>query len=218
MKSGETERFLRLAPEKKGRVLEAAIREFADKGYAGASMNRVVQEAGISKGALFQYFGSKSGLFVYVYKMAFGLVKDYLRAVREETKDEDFFMRLERIMDAGIRFIQTQPGLARIYYHLLYTGDSPYQEEMLRELKRESHRFIRSLVEHGMDKGQVRRDLDPDTAAFMLQSVLDRFLQAHHLEITAGPLRQGMGETDRPNITELVALFRQGMGAPGSGT
>ena len=68
--------------EKQERVLDAAIEEFSQKGYARASMNAVVERAGISKGALFNYFGSKSGLFAFVYRMALERIKGYLKAVR----------------------------------------------------------------------------------------------------------------------------------------
>lgn len=213
MKSDKTGRFQRLLPEKRQRILQAAISEFAEKGYAGASMNRVVEEAGISKGALFQYFGSKGGLFVHVYKMALDLVKDTLRAVRDDTRGENFFERLERLMEAGVRFIREQPGLARIYHHLLYTGDSPFKDEILRELNRESHRFLHSLVVQGIERGELRGNLDPGIAAFLLQSVLDRFLQAHNLPFMDLPPDAGKeaGPEKEPLIKEIVMVFRLGM-------
>lgn len=212
MEPDNNERFLRLLPEKQARILDAAVREFAEKGYAGASMNRVVEDAGISKGALFQYFGNKASLFMYVYRKAFDLVKMTLRSVRDKTREEDFFDRLERLMAAGIRFIEEHPSLARIYYHLIYTGDSPFKAEILRELNRESHRFLVSLVEQGMERGDLRKDLDPAIAAFLLQSVLDRFLQAKNPVFTGLLLRSASSTDESRTIKEIVSLFRLGMG------
>jgi AcrR family transcriptional regulator len=207
-----TERFLKLLPEKQRRILDAAIREFADKGYAGASMNRVVEDAGISKGALFQYFGSKASLFMYVYRKAFDLVKMTLRTVRDKTRQEDFFDRLELLMAAGMRFIEDHPALARIYYHLIYTGDSPFKAEILRELNRESHRFLVSLVEQGIERGELRKDLDPAVAAFLLQSVLDRFLQAKNPAFMGLPIQSASSMDEGRMIKEIASLFRLGMG------
>ena len=60
-------KFLNLKPEKQERILEAAIKEFADKGFEKASTNEIVKEAGISKGILFHYFQNKKKLFLFVF-------------------------------------------------------------------------------------------------------------------------------------------------------
>ncbi len=61
------ENFLNIDAEKRDRVIGAAMREFAEKGYKRASTNVIVKEAGISKGALFHYFTSKRELFEFLY-------------------------------------------------------------------------------------------------------------------------------------------------------
>jgi AcrR family transcriptional regulator len=215
--ASETDMFLNLNPEKQQRILDAAIHEFADKGYARASMNVVVGKAGISKGALFKYFRSKGGLFAFVYKMTLNRVKDYLREVRDDSQDEVFFERLQRVMRAGVDFIQKHPGLARIHYHIIFTGDSPYKKEILAELHAESLRFLRALVEQGMARGELRSDLNPDSVAFVLGSVLDRFLQAHHLQFLAQPqsLYHASAEHSDQWIQEIVSLLKTGMENPG---
>lgn len=214
----EPRAFLQLQPGKRSRVLEAAIEEFAEKGYARASMNLVVERAGISKGALFKYFGSKGGLFAFVYRMALERIKGYLKAVRDQSRGEPFFLRLEKIMWAGVLFIQEHPGLARIYHNILFTGDSPYKTGILEELQRESVEFLKGLIEEGMERGDLRPDLDPLSSAFAIQCILDRFLQAHHLPF----LGQGLGlhqasrDTSGRWIAALKDLLQKGMIARGS--
>ena len=182
IKTTVTKMFLQLDDEKRERVLTAAINEFAGKNYNNASMNTVVKAAGISKGALFKYFKSKAGLFAFVYKMALGRVKDYLRQVRDESADEDFFTRLQKVMLAGLDFIQAHPGLAAIYYRIVFTGDSPYKREIVEEVQRESLEFIEALIKKGIQRGELRSDLDPALSAFMVEAVVDRFVLAHHAQ------------------------------------
>lgn len=211
----EPKAFLQLQPEKQKRVLEAAVEEFAQKGYGRASMNLVVERAGISKGALFKYFGSKGGLFAFVYRMALERIKGYLKAVRDQSRGEPFFSRLEKVMWAGVFFIRENPGLARIYQNILFTGDSPYKAGILEELQRESVDFIQGLVQDGILRGDLRQDLDPMTCAFVIQCVLDRFLQAHHL-CFLGPglgLHEASQETSREWIKRLLDLMEKGMGS-----
>ena len=55
--------FLNQDDQRKDRILEAALIEFADKGYKKASTNTIVREAGVSKGLLFHYYKSKKDLY-----------------------------------------------------------------------------------------------------------------------------------------------------------
>ncbi len=57
-------RFNKLAPEKRERIMEAAAKEFAAYGYEGASLNRILEQAEVSKGAAYYYFDDKADLFV----------------------------------------------------------------------------------------------------------------------------------------------------------
>jgi len=80
--------FWNLEPEKQKRILDAAYREFAEYGYAQASTNRIVKEAGIGKGMLFYYFNSKKELFHYLIEHAVNYVtKEYLEKLDESETD-----------------------------------------------------------------------------------------------------------------------------------
>ncbi|NMC12710.1 MAG: TetR/AcrR family transcriptional regulator [Chloroflexi bacterium] len=60
--------FLRLPEAKQDEILNAALKEFSFYGYDLASTNRIVAEAGISKGVLFKYFNNKESLFLFLIK------------------------------------------------------------------------------------------------------------------------------------------------------
>jgi AcrR family transcriptional regulator len=49
--------------EREARMLDAAEAAFADQGFAGASMDAIAADSGITKALLYQYFGSKEGLY-----------------------------------------------------------------------------------------------------------------------------------------------------------
>jgi len=59
-------KFLSLDTEKQQRIINAALDEFAQKGYKNASTNEIVKNANISKGLLFYYFKNKKNLFIYL--------------------------------------------------------------------------------------------------------------------------------------------------------
>jgi TetR/AcrR family transcriptional regulator len=213
IKSTATRMFLQLEEEKRERVLSAAINEFADKNYNNASMNVVVKSAGISKGALFKYFKNKAGLFAFVYKMALARVKDYLRTVRDESAADDFFTRLQKVMLAGLDFIHAHPGLAAIYYRIVFTGDAPYKREIVAEVHGESLAFIESLISKGIERGELRSDLNPHLSAFLVEAVVDRFVHAHHgrFEGTRRSGAHALSKDAHGEIEKLVEILKNGM-------
>ncbi len=60
-------KFFDLPKEKQDRMINAALKVFALQGYQHAGTDEMIKEAGISKGLLFHYFGSKLGVYSFVY-------------------------------------------------------------------------------------------------------------------------------------------------------
>src|ERR1700756_764184 len=65
---------------KRARIIEVAMRHFAEQGYHAARVGDIAAQLGIAKGSVFQHFGSKDGLFFEVYKKAVRTFPAYLDA------------------------------------------------------------------------------------------------------------------------------------------
>ena len=176
-----TNKFEQLPEEKQSRIVNASISEFAEKDYETASMNTVVNQAGISKGSLFNYFKTKSVLYDHIYQIALGEVKLYLRDVRDETIDLSFENRLSKVVDSGVLFITEHPRLARIYFRLVYSGDSPNREKIVNELQAMSDDYLGNIIQDAMDRNELNPNLDKSQSVFFLDAVLNRFLKEYHL-------------------------------------
>lgn len=100
-------KFLSLKPEKRERILNAAMKEFAQKGYDNASTNEIVKEAKIGKGMLFHYFNSKKDLFLFLYDYSTDLFMNKLYQ-ELDLNDKDILNRLRQIIiikiDIFVRF------------------------------------------------------------------------------------------------------------------
>lgn len=176
-----TNKFEQLPEEKQSRIVNASISEFAEKDYETASMNTVVNLAGISKGSLFNYFKTKSVLYDHIYQLALGEVKLYLRDVRDETIDLSFENRLSKVVDSGVLFITEHPRLARIYFRLVYSGDSPNRKKIVNELQDMSDDYLGNIIQDAMDRNELNPNLDKSQSVFFLDAVLNRFLKEYHL-------------------------------------
>ena len=75
-----TSTFLNLPEDKQTRLMDAASREFSEKPFNEASINKIIQEAGIPRGSFYMYFQDKEDLFRY---LVHGYVEQLLM-VREE--------------------------------------------------------------------------------------------------------------------------------------
>ncbi len=211
--SSGTRLFQNLKPEKREKVLRAAVSEFASKGYRNASMNTVVRIAQISKGSLFQYFRSKRDLFDGVVEMAVREAKDYLRDVREQSSGMTFPDRLEHLLRAGFAFIDGHPLLARIYFHLLQSGEAPFGAERIRMLHRMSDEFLAELIGEAIRMGEVRADLDVERSAFLVNSLLETMLRAYYTEHLASGLGlyKGKGEDLDRWVRAFLELVSKGL-------
>jgi len=176
-----TNKFEQLPEEKQSRIVNASISEFAEKNYETASMNTVVNLAGISKGSLFNYFKTKSVLYDHIYQLALGEVKLYLRDVRDETIDLSFENRLSKVVDSGVLFITEHPRLARIYFRLVYSGDSPNRKKIVNELQAMSDDYLGNIIQDAIDRNELNPNLDKSQSVFFLDAVLNRFLKEYHL-------------------------------------
>ena len=203
-----TNKFEQLPEEKQARIVNASISEFAEKDYETASMNTVVNQAGISKGSLFNYFKTKSVLYDHIYQLALGEVKLYLRDVRDETIDLSFENRLSKVVDSGVLFITEHPRLARIYFRLVYSGDSPNRKKIVNELQDMSDDYLGNIIQDAMDRNELNPNLDKSQSVFFLDAVLNRFLKEYHLVMN----QRSQNTFDKEEwVKGITKLFTKGL-------
>lgn len=102
------EKFFDLKKEKQDRMINAALKIFGKNGYEHASTDDIVREAAISKGLLFHYFGSKLGVytFIYDYSVRYLMLELTTGVSKEET---DYFKLLEQIKAAQLMVMRNYP-------------------------------------------------------------------------------------------------------------
>jgi TetR/AcrR family transcriptional regulator len=205
--------FRHLPMDKQARVLDAALAEFAEQGYQAASLNRVVAKAGIAKGSLYQYFPNKEGIFNYIFLHALKVVRRTLNAVKEETLEENFFVRLEKSLLAGVRFSREHPRIFSLYLKIQFDKNMPFREEFLAAVRRHATEYFASLVRRAQARGELRPGVPKAATLFLLDAMFDRFLQAvavPALDVTLG-LHQATDKAIHKHVRELIGLLREGL-------
>jgi AcrR family transcriptional regulator len=217
-------RYRRLAPKprsegKRTKIVDAAMRHFAEQGYNAARVGDIAATLGIAKGSIFQHFGSKDGLFFEVYKKAVRSFPRYLD-VPVEVRDRGFFEVLRY-------------WLAKTE-HLLHEDWIPYRISLLGNygtdltLKREINRFLMAedpygtvaFVRFGLQRGELRHDLDQEMIVSILDWTMERFQDALLTEeLDPGLFRRqgGAAEKKEARIAQFLDVLRRAIGAAQQG-
>jgi TetR/AcrR family transcriptional regulator len=103
-------KLLDLEPSRRDAILNAALKEFALKGFDDASTNVIAKEAGISKPLMFHYVNSKQELFLLVYDY-FTKLLDHEYLAKMDFSEKDIFARLRRSYLLQIDLMKQYPWI-----------------------------------------------------------------------------------------------------------
>lgn len=177
------------------RLLTAATRLFAEQGFETTSVQQVVDAAGVTKGAMYHYFGSKDDLLYEIYARVLRVqtarmesaanagdpVQDRLHAVAA-----DVVATTAANLDDTVIFFRSM--------HLLH----PEKQAEVRAERRRYHERVRDLIEEGQAAGVFRADKQAEL-------VVDFFFGAvHHLGTWFRPDGELTGEEVGQHFADLL--------------
>lgn len=185
--------------ETKRRILEAAEAVFTEHGYAGASVSKITDRAGVGQGTFYLYYPTKHEIFVE-------LVDDLNRRVRQAMSvgAQRGANRIEAERE-GFReffhFIAAHPGIYRVVREAEFVAPDA--------MRRHYTRIVDGYV-HGLEAakaaGEVDPDLDPTVTAWALMGVGEMIGMRWILW-------EGSGEVPDEVLDEMTRFIRRGFGA-----
>ena len=182
--SGRFDQFHALPEEKQRRILNAAFAEFGEKGFQHASTNEIVKHAGIGKGMLFYYFGSKHELFEFLVDYTL----EFAQTLRDTSADNgDFIDRCGRLSQRKRRAMEESPEVFRFLESLYHPENAPESERYLPKLQALQKEHIAQLFE-GLDYSLLREDLRPEDALRHIQWVLEGYERDLTRRLQTAPL------------------------------
>lgn len=100
--------FFELDKEKQKKIIDTGITEFARYGYSESSTNRMVKEAGISKGSLFKYFQNKEDFYFYILDV---VAQELVTGLEKETAllPSELFERIIRYSELEFTWYMEHP-------------------------------------------------------------------------------------------------------------
>ena len=157
-----TKSFNSLEPRKQHRIIHAALKEFAEKGYDQASTNQIVREAEIGKGMLFYYFKNKQGLFHYLIDYAIDTVeREYLSRINME--ERNFIERLSQITEVKMTYYYENPNVSNFISNIYLDDELVLPDNFKNRLDEMMENGVSKLYEN-IDYSLFRSDIDVEKA------------------------------------------------------
>lgn len=151
-------KFLNLDEEKQNRIINAALKEFAQKGYDNASTNEIVKEAGISKGLLFHYFQNKKHLYFFLFDYCYDLIVDEFYKKADLT-EPDFIIRMRQAIAIKMELLSKYPEIFK-FIQEAFLEESKELKEELKKKKQELTKINIEKAYEGIDLSRFREDVD----------------------------------------------------------
>ncbi len=162
--------FEKIALEKQDRILDAGTTEFAAKGFPGANINTIAKKAGISIGAMYNYFGSKDDLFLTIIDRAHAILEKVIGEV--EQADAGLFESIEKLLRAAQAYTKRYPELTQIYLDMTSEGLSHLSRQLSGQMETISSRFYQALIAKAAEDGRIDPGIDIRVASFCLDNLI----------------------------------------------
>jgi AcrR family transcriptional regulator len=145
--------------EKQLQIIEAAEKLFSIKGFDGASIRDIAEEAGVNLAMISYYFGSKEKLMEAIFEQRMGQVR---MRVESMLKDDSLapFQKMEMLIDENIDRIMQRQQFHKIMVCEQIINKNPIIIKLVNELKKKNAEVIGELVKDGQKKGVFKKDID----------------------------------------------------------
>jgi AcrR family transcriptional regulator len=200
---------------KRSKIIDVAMKHFAEQGYHAARVGDMATELGIAKGSIFQHFGSKDGLFFEVYKKAVRSFSRYLDAP-SEVRERGFFEVLHYWLERTEHLIREDWIPYRVSLLGNYGTDLALKREINRFLLAEDPYGTVAFVRFGIERGELRSNLDLEMTVSIVDWTMERFQDALVTEeLDPGLFRRGGEVTEKKEtrIAQFLDILQRAIGA-----
>jgi AcrR family transcriptional regulator len=185
-------------------LLRAALKHFAHSGYAASSVQDIVDDAKLSKPALYYHFKDKAGLFQALVHEAHD--ERYRLLCEAAEQSQNIRGQLEGILTVLFDYFRKNRELMRISFATMFAapGEVPtglcYADKCERNFE-----FVHSLIKRAQKSGELEKRFDSREMAFGFYGLVNSYLVSHLVMRDCKP--------DKKTARRIVKLFLTGAGA-----
>jgi AcrR family transcriptional regulator len=152
------------------RIMDAAMVNIAEAGYAHATMKSIAEQAGLTSAAIYHYFRSKQELVLAVLTAA---VDEVIGRLEETTRAEGSLQqRFIAVLDEALAIVKDYPAVTRFEATVyLESVRDPDLARAFADERKAEERLYRRLVDEAVGHGELPAGADRDAVVDMLTSI-----------------------------------------------
>lgn len=188
----------------RGKILRSALKQFADCGYEGASVQAIVDAARVTKPTLYYYFKSKAGLFQALIDWAHD--ERYRLMCEAGEQGGSLAEQLTEVLAALFEFINDHRSLMRIAFATAFSarGEIPTEIRYVDKCER-NFEFIHALIRRGLADGGLNKTYSSRELTMGIYGMMTIKVMEH--------LVHGKPRLTRRDAESIVQLFLGGASA-----
>jgi TetR/AcrR family fatty acid metabolism transcriptional regulator len=156
--------------KKHQRILKAAVKIFAEKGFYNSRVSEIAKEANVADGTIYLYFKNKDDILISLFEEEFGRIVENMR--KELAKERDPLQKIRIFAITHLSIVSKQQQLGEVL-GVEVRQSSKFMKEYINNPFIEYLNLIRSIVIEGQEKGFIRKDLTPGIIKRALFGALD---------------------------------------------
>ena len=163
------EMFDRIPEERRKKIIDVAVHEFANKGFDNANINKIAADAGISVGSTYKYFNTKEDLFLTCVLFGVNTLEQVLDEV--VAAPGDLLSKIEKITRVTQSQSRAQKNLIILYNEMTTESNAGLTWQLAAEMEALSARVYTALIGQARESGKIRKDISPELFAFFLDNL-----------------------------------------------
>lgn len=184
--------------EKKVNIINSAMKEFSKNTFQKASTNAIVEDAGISKGLLFHYFGTKAKLYEYLEYFTMKVMAENITE-KIDWNQQDIFLRIKEISMIKFEIFQDYPYLADFSLTI-------FQDQTVEEIMHKNPDYPLELYSQiytkNIDYSLFKEGIDVEKAIHIIQWTLEKYSDEFRRKIIEGSI-----EFDYKAIEQEIFMY-----------
>lgn len=169
--------------QRRERIIENALKIFAEKGFQDATISEISKAAGVSDATVYEYFKTKEDLlFVIPEEITERSIRE-IRGVMPFLRGAE--SKLRAIVQGYVTTYENNPEYSNLIMLQLKTNRN-FLKTRAFEVVREAAQVLLSCIQEGIDEGAFRKDTDPYLVRAMILGTIEHLFTRRHLQGTPG--------------------------------
>ncbi|MFV0400177.1 MAG: TetR/AcrR family transcriptional regulator [Oscillospiraceae bacterium] len=164
--------FFNLPEDKRRHILDAAVDEFAERGYKLAGVSRIVSRAGIAKGSFYQYFEDLDDLYCHLLDVAIAQPKT---RVMEQEQDKLAELSLTEFLRVAfhrqLEEFSERPKVMKIALDFLSMQGEPIYRKVMGRYRSDMDGYFLPYIRYEVEEGELDPAVNQQLLNFMLTSI-----------------------------------------------